>query len=87
MLRRVALVRTDDSEELSASIIKVTRIGELGRTLAVTSNRCTLPASVAGYSVIKHQVIKYNLVLDTFLASKFNLIRRSDSRFGRFITR
>jgi hypothetical protein len=37
MLRRVALVRTDVSEELSASIIRVTRIGELG-TLAVTSN-------------------------------------------------
>jgi hypothetical protein len=30
MLRRVALVRADVSEELSASIIKVTRIGELG---------------------------------------------------------
>jgi hypothetical protein len=30
MLRRVALVRTDVSEELSASIIRVTRIGELG---------------------------------------------------------
>jgi hypothetical protein len=30
MLRRVALVRTDISEELSASIIKVTRIAELG---------------------------------------------------------
>jgi hypothetical protein len=42
MLRRVALVRTDVSEELSASIIKVTRIGELG-TLAVTSNGRTLP--------------------------------------------
>jgi hypothetical protein len=41
MLRRVALVRTDDSEERSASIIRVTRIGELG-TLAVTSNRGTL---------------------------------------------
>jgi hypothetical protein len=38
MLHRVAPVRTDVSEELSASIIKVTRIGELG-TLAVTSNR------------------------------------------------
>jgi hypothetical protein len=38
MLRRVALVRTDVPEELSASIIMVTRIGELG-TLAVTSNR------------------------------------------------
>jgi hypothetical protein len=29
MLRRVALVRTEVSEELSASIISVTRIGEL----------------------------------------------------------
>jgi hypothetical protein len=41
MLRRVALVRTDVSEEPSASIISVTTIGELG-TLAVTSNRRTL---------------------------------------------
>jgi hypothetical protein len=39
MLRRVALVRTDVSEELSATFIRVTRIGELGTTLAVTSNR------------------------------------------------
>jgi hypothetical protein len=38
MLRRVALVRTDVSEELSASFIRATRIGELGITLAVTSN-------------------------------------------------
>jgi hypothetical protein len=30
MLRRVALVRTDVSEELSAFFIGVTRIGELG---------------------------------------------------------
>jgi hypothetical protein len=30
MLRRVALVRTDDSEERSAFIIRVTRISELG---------------------------------------------------------
>jgi hypothetical protein len=41
MLRHVALVRTDVSEELSASFIRVTRIGELGTTLAVTSNRRT----------------------------------------------
>jgi hypothetical protein len=40
MLHRVALVRTDVSVELSASIITVTRIGELGTTLAVTSNQC-----------------------------------------------
>jgi hypothetical protein len=42
MLRRVALVRADVSEKLSASFIRVTRIGKLGRTLAVTSNRRTL---------------------------------------------
>jgi hypothetical protein len=37
MLRRVALVRTDVSEERSASFVRVTRIGELGTTVAVTS--------------------------------------------------
>jgi hypothetical protein len=38
MLRRLALVKTDVSEELSASIMRVTTIGELGTTVAVTSN-------------------------------------------------
>jgi hypothetical protein len=42
MLRRGALVRTDVSEELGSSFIRVTRIGELGATLVVTSNRSTL---------------------------------------------
>jgi hypothetical protein len=42
MLRHVDLVRTHVSEELHASFIRVTRIGELGTTLAVTSNRRTL---------------------------------------------
>jgi hypothetical protein len=37
MVRRAALVRTYLSEERSASIIRVTRIGELGTTLAVTT--------------------------------------------------
>jgi hypothetical protein len=40
MLRRVALVRTDVSEELSASIIRVIRIIEL-ETLTATSTRHT----------------------------------------------
>jgi hypothetical protein len=42
MLRSVALARTDVSEDLSASFIRVKRIGELGTTLAVTSNRSKL---------------------------------------------
>jgi hypothetical protein len=45
MLRRVALVRSDVSEELSTSIIKVTRIGE-EMPLGISSQR----ASVASYS-------------------------------------
>jgi hypothetical protein len=46
MLRRVALVRTAVSEEPDASFIRLT-IGELGTTLAVTSNRRTQRTSVA----------------------------------------
>jgi hypothetical protein len=37
MLRLVALVRTDVSEKRVSSIIGVTRIGDLGTTLAVIS--------------------------------------------------
>jgi hypothetical protein len=50
-LGRVALVRIDVSEELRTSFIRVTRIGELGTTLAVTSVRrllvtaCVVPSS------------------------------------------
>jgi hypothetical protein len=50
MLRRVALVRTDVSEELSASFIRVTRIGaarsEEIQSICISSQR----ASVASYS-------------------------------------
>jgi hypothetical protein len=46
LLRRVALVRTDVSDELSASFISVKRIGELGTTLAVTSNRRMLRRNI-----------------------------------------
>jgi hypothetical protein len=53
MLRDVALVRTDVSEELSASFIWVTRIGKIRTTIPVTSNRLGISsqrASVASYS-------------------------------------
>jgi hypothetical protein len=52
MLRRVALVRTDVSEELSASFIRVTRIRELWTELAVTSNRRNLRRNTSVISVI-----------------------------------
>jgi hypothetical protein len=46
VLRRVALLRTDVSEELSSTFIRVTIIGELGTKLAVTSNQRTLRRKV-----------------------------------------
>jgi hypothetical protein len=53
MLRRVHLLRTVVSEELSASFIRVTKIDELGTTLAVTNKYQGISsqrASVASYS-------------------------------------
>jgi hypothetical protein len=38
VLRHVALVRANVSEERIATVIKVTRMGELGTTLTVISN-------------------------------------------------
>jgi hypothetical protein len=45
MLCHVALVRTDVSEELRASMIRVTTIGELGTTLVITSNNADVSPS------------------------------------------
>jgi hypothetical protein len=39
LLRRVALVRTDVSEEPGASFIRVTKIGALGTTHGVTTQK------------------------------------------------
>jgi hypothetical protein len=52
MLHRVAFVRTDVSEALSASIIMATRIGEPGTTLAVTSNRSTLRRNKTAFFIV-----------------------------------
>jgi hypothetical protein len=53
MLRRVALVRSDVSEEPSASFIRVTRIGELGTTLAITNvRRLLVTASVPSSPIL-----------------------------------
>jgi hypothetical protein len=38
MFRRVALVRTDDSQECVTSVLRIERISELRITLVLTSN-------------------------------------------------
>jgi hypothetical protein len=54
MLRRVAPVRSDVSEELSASIIRVTRICEQGTTLLVTANVPSSPILVTLMMVLSY---------------------------------
>jgi hypothetical protein len=58
MLCRVALVRTDVSEEPGASFIRVTRIGELGTTQAATSNRLLSPCWRRCYVPPKHRFLQ-----------------------------
>jgi DNA-binding TFAR19-related protein (PDSD5 family) len=59
MLRRVALVRTDVSEELSASIIRMTRIGELETSLAVNRNLRTLRRNTLCVSSLPAKIASY----------------------------
>jgi hypothetical protein len=59
----MGLVRTDVSEEFSASIIRVTRIGELGSTLAVTSNR-TLRRLLVTANVVRTSPILVTLMME-----------------------
>jgi hypothetical protein len=65
MLRRVVLVGTDVSEELSASFNRVTRIGELGTMLAVTSNLRTLRRNTS----VLTRATRRNIAEDTILHS------------------
>jgi hypothetical protein len=69
ILRRVALLRTDVSEELSASLIRVTRIDELGTTLAVTINRRIQGASVARWVSVLTSPILVTLIKEALSSS------------------
>jgi hypothetical protein len=78
MLRRVALVRTDVSEEGGASI-RVTKIGELGTTLAVTSNRHTLRRVrrlLVIASVVPSSPILVTLMKEALSSSETSVITR-----------
>jgi hypothetical protein len=66
MFRRVALVRTGVSEELSASFIRVI-IGELGTTLAVTS-------------VVPSSPILVTLMKEALRSSEMSVLTRATRR-------
>jgi hypothetical protein len=68
MLRRLAVVRTDVSEESRATIIRLTRIGELGTTLVVTSNQRTVFAD------------SVTLLMEALRSSETSVITRATGR-------
>jgi hypothetical protein len=70
MLRRVILVRTDVSEESSASIIRVKRIDDLGTTLEVTTNRCKLRRNISYKTSVLTKAILRNIPEDGILYSQ-----------------
>jgi hypothetical protein len=86
MLRRVALVRIDVSEVLSASFIKVTRVGELGTTLFVTTNRRTLVflrsvrQSLVTASVVPNSPISVTLMKEKPSSSQTSVLTTATRR-------
>jgi hypothetical protein len=68
MLPRVVLVRTDVSEEHIASIIRGTTIGQLGTTLAVTTNRSTL----------RNSSILVTLMMEAYVLPKRRFLQESN---------
>jgi hypothetical protein len=77
MLRRVALLRTDVSEGLSASFIKVKRIGEIGTTLDVTSNRRTLRSArrlLVRANVVSSSPIRVTLMKEALSSSETSFL-------------
>jgi hypothetical protein len=80
MLRRVALVRTDVSEELSVSFIRVTRIGELGTTLAVITNRRCVRRLVVTASILPSSPIFVTLMKETLSSSETSVLIRATRR-------
>jgi hypothetical protein len=80
MLHRVALVRTDVSEELRASFIRVTRTAELGTTLAVTSNRRTARQLLVTASVVPSSPIFVTLMKEALSSSDTSVPARATRR-------
>jgi hypothetical protein len=83
MLRRVNLVRTEVSEERSASFIRVTRIGEIGITLAATSKRHTrrsVSRLVGTAVVVPSSPIIVTLMKEALRSSETSVVTRFTRR-------
>jgi hypothetical protein len=80
MLRRVAPVRTDVSEELSAFIIRVTRIGELGTTLALFVFLRSVRRLLVTVNVVSSSPILITLMMEALSTSETSVLTRATRR-------
>jgi hypothetical protein len=76
----VVLERTDISEDLSSSIIRVTRIDELGTTLAITSNRQPLRRLLVIANVVPSSPILLILMMGALSSSETPVLTRAAQR-------
>jgi hypothetical protein len=74
MLRSVALVRTDVSEELRASFIRVTRIGEIGKLIVRSVRRLLVTANVPSSQ------IHVTLMMEVIPSSETSVLTRAIRR-------
>jgi hypothetical protein len=81
MLRRVVHVKTNVSEGCIASINRVTRIGELGTTLAVINNRNTLRRNtVHTANVVPSSPILATLMIEAIRAFETSVLTKATRR-------
>jgi hypothetical protein len=74
MFRRVALVRSDVSEELSFYIIRVTRIVELGTTLAVMIFLRSVRRLLVAANVVPSLPILVTLTMEALRSSEKSVL-------------
>jgi hypothetical protein len=80
MLRRVSLVRAYVSEERSASIIKLTRIGELGNKYYDTAFLRSLRRLLVTANAFPSSPIFVTLMLETLRLSETSVFTRATRR-------
>jgi hypothetical protein len=86
MLRRVAIVRTDVSEEHSPSFIRVTRIGDLGTKLAVTNTHAarkflrSVRRLLVTASVVPSSPILVTLMKEALSSSETSVLTKATRR-------
>jgi hypothetical protein len=80
ILCSVDLVITDVSEELSASFIRVTRIGELGTKLAVNTFLRSVRRLLVTASVVPISPILVTLIKEALRSTETSVVTRATQR-------